>query len=151
MASIDSVGQNTQDNFGNYRIAIGRNISLGTVANAVSTLPVLNGGMQGTGGIILRRIVVSNLYNTAGGTVPSAATANITIGTTNDGANLVTGTVTLTNLTNGTSYVDMTPGSGLNANTAAIVFQPNALFVNVTAAVANTGCQIAVYGDVVSF
>jgi hypothetical protein len=151
MASPDSVGQNTQDSFGSYRISIARNVSLGTVANAVATLPVLNGGMQGTGGIILRRIVVSNLYNTAGGTVPSAATANITIGTTNDGANLVTGTVTLTNLTNGTSYVDMTPGSGLNANTAAIVFQPNALFVNVTANVANAACQIALYGDVVSF
>ena len=151
MASPDSVGQNTQDSFGNYRISITRNVSLGTIANAVATLPVLSGGMQGTGGVILRRIVVSNLYNTAGGVVPNAATANITIGTTNDGANLVTGTVTLTNLTNGTSYVDMTPGSGLNANTAAIVFQPNALFVNVTANVANTGCQIALYGDVVSF
>jgi hypothetical protein len=151
MANSDSVGQNTQDSFGNYRIAIAKNISLGTVANAVATMPILSGGMQGTGGIILRRIVVSNLYNTAGGTVPSAATANVTIGTTSDGANLVTGTVTLTNLANGSSYVDMTPGAGLNANTAAIVFQPNALFVNVTAAVANAGCQIAVYGDVVSF
>ena len=151
MANPDSVSQNTQDSFGNYRIAIAQNVSLGTVANAVATLPVLNGGMQGTGGLIIRRIVVSGLYNTAGGTVPSAATANVTIGTTSDGANLVTGTVTLTNLTSGTTFVDMTPGSGLNANTASIVFQPNALFVNVTAAVANAGCRVAVYGDVLSF
>jgi len=151
MANPDAVGQNTQDSFGNFRITKANNVALSAVANAVAVMPILQGGMQGSGGIILRRIVVSNLYNTAGGTVPNAATANITIGTSNDGANLVTGTVTLTNLTNGTSYVDMTPGSGLNANTAAIVFQPNALFVNVTAAVANTGCQIAVYGDVVSF
>lgn len=151
MANPDAVGQNTQDSFGNFRLTKANNVLLSSVANAVATMPILQGGMGGSGGYILRRIVVSNLYNTAGGTVPSAATANITIGTSNDGANLVTGTVTLTNLTNGTSYVDMTPGSGLNANTAAIVFQANALFVNVTASVANTGCQVAVYGDVVSF
>ena len=151
MANPDAVGQNTQDSFGNFRIAQARNVALSATANAVGIMPVLNGGMGGSGGYILRRIVVSNLYNTAGGSVPSAATANVTIGTSNDGANLVTGTVTLTNLTNGTSYVDMTPGSGLNANTAAIVFNANALFVNVTANVANVACQVNVYGDVVSF
>ena len=147
MANPDSVGQNTQDAFGNFRLAQGRNVSLATTANGVIAMPLLNGGMGGSGGYILRRIVVSNLYNTAGGSVPSAATANVTVGTSNDGANLVTGTVTLTNLTNGTSFVDLT----LNANTAAIVFNANALFVNVTANVANTACQVSVYGDVVSF
>ena len=147
MANPDSVGQNTQDAFGSYRIARAQNVALSATANAVGIMPVLNGGMGGSGGYILRRIVVSNLYNTAGGSVPSAATANVTVGTSNDGANLVTGTVTLTNLTNGTSFVDLT----LNANTAAIVFNANALFVNVTANVANTACQVAVYGDVVSF
>ena len=147
MANPDAVGQNTQDSFGNFRIARAQNVPLSATANAVGVMPVLNGGMGGSGGYILRRIVVSNLYNTAGGTAPNAATANITIGTSNDGANLVTGTVTLTNLTNGTSFVDLT----LNANTAAIVFNANALFVNVTANVANTACQVSVYGDVVSF
>ena len=147
MANPDSVGQNTQDAFGNFRIARAQNVALSATANAVGIMPVLNGGMGGSGGYILRRIVVSNLYNTAGGSVPSAATANVTVGTSNDGANLVTGTVTLTNLTNGTSFVDLT----LNANTAAIVFNANALFVNVTANVANTACQVSVYGDVVSF
>ena len=147
MANPDAVGQNTQDSFGNFRIARAQNVALSATANAVGIMPVLNGGMGGSGGYILRRIVVSNLYNTAGGSVPSAATANVTVGTSNDGANLVTGTVTLTNLTNGTSFVDLT----LNANTAAIVFNANALFVNVTANVANTACQVSVYGDVVSF
>jgi len=147
MANPDSVGQNTQDAFGSYRIARAQNVALSATANAVGIMPILNGGMGGSGGYILRRIVVSNLYNTAGGSVPSAATANVTVGTSNDGANLVTGTVTLTNLTNGTSFVDLT----LNANTAAIVFNANALFVNVTANVANTACQVSVYGDVVSF
>ena len=147
MANPDSVGQNTQDAFGSYRIARAQNVSLSATANAVGVMPILNGGMGGSGGYILRRIVVSNLYNTAGGSVPSAATANVTVGTSNDGANLVTGTVTLTNLTNGTSFVDLT----LNANTAAIVFNANALFVNVTANVANTACQVCVYGEVVSF
>ena len=147
MANPDAVGQNTQDSFGNFRIARAQNVALSATANAVGIMPVLNGGMGGSGGYILRRIVVSNLYNTAGGSVPSAAAANVTVGTSNDGANLVTGTVTLTNLTNGTSFVDLT----LNANTAAIVFNANALFVNVTANVANTACQVNVYGDVVSF
>jgi len=147
MANPDAVGQNTQDAFGNFRIARAQNVALSATANAVGIMPILNGGMGGSGGYILRRIVVSNLYNTAGGSVPSAATANVTVGTSNDGANLVTGTVTLTNLTNGTSFVDLT----LNANTAAIVFNANALFVNVTANVANTACQVSVYGDVVSF
>ena len=147
MANPDSVGQNTQDSFGSYRIARAQNVSLSATANAVGVMPILNGGMGGSGGYILRRIVVSNLYNTAGGSAPNAATANVTVGTSNDGANLVTGTVTLTNLTNGTSFVDLT----LNANTAAIVFNANALFVNVTANVANTACQVSVYGDVVSF
>ena len=147
MANPDSVGQNTQDSFGSYRIARAQNVALSATANAVGVMPILNGGMGGSGGYILRRIVVSNLYNTAGGSVPSAATANVTVGTSNDGANLVTGTVTLTNLTNGTSFVDLT----LNANTVAIVFNANALFVNVTANVANTACQVSVYGDVVSF
>ena len=147
MANPDAVGQNTQDSFGNFRIARAQNVLLSATANAVGIMPVLNGGMGGSGGYILRRIVVSNLYNTAGGSVPNAATANVTVGTSNDGANLVTGTVTLTNLTNGTSFVDLT----LNANTAAIVFNANALFVNVTANVANTACQVSVYGDVVSF
>lgn len=147
MANPDSVGQNTQDAFGSFRIARAQNVSLSATANAVGVMPILNGGMGGSGGYILRRIVVSNLYNTAGGSVPSAATANVTVGTSNDGANLVTGTVTLTNLTNGTSFVDLT----LNANTAAIVFNANALFVNVTANVANAACQVCVYGDVVSF
>ena len=147
MANPDAVGQNTQDSFGSYRIARAQNVALSATANAVGIMPILNGGMGGSGGYILRRIVVSNLYNTAGGSVPSAATANVTVGTSNDGANLVTGTVTLTNLTNGTSFVDLT----LNANTAAIVFNATALFVNVTANVANTACQVSVYGDVVSF
>ena len=147
MANPDAVGQNTQDSFGNYRIARAQNVLLSATANAVGIMPILNGGMGGSGGYILRRIVVSSLYNTAGGSVPSAATANVTVGTSNDGANLVTGTVTLTNLTNGTSFVDLT----LNANTAAIVFNANALFVNVTANVANTACQVCVYGEVVSF
>ena len=147
MANPDSVAQNTQDSFGSYRIARAQNVALSATANAVGIMPALNGGMGGSGGYILRRIVVSNLYNTAGGSVPNAATANVTVGTSNDGANLVTGTVTLTNLTNGTSFVDLT----LNANTAAIVFNANALFVNVTANVANAACQVSVYGDVVSF
>jgi hypothetical protein len=151
MASPDSVGQNYQNSFGNFKIAMASGVSLSANANAVSVMPILNGGMGGTGSYIIRRIVVANPYNTAGGAVPNGATANVTIGFTSDGANLVTGTVTLSNLTAANTYVDLTPGSGLNANVASIAFTNNALFVNVTNNVANLGCMVSVYGDVVSF
>lgn len=151
MASIDSVGQNTQISFGNFNMARATGVNLGANANAVAVMPLFSGGMGGTGSYIIRRIVVANPYNTAGGAVPNGATANITIGFTNDGANLVTGTVTLTNLTAANTYVDLTPGSGLNSNVASIAFNNNALFVNVTNNIANLGCLVSVYGELVTF
>jgi hypothetical protein len=146
MANPDAVGQNLQDNFGTYRLSISRPVLLSATANAVAILPILSGGLGGSGSYIIRRITVSNLNNSAGGTVPSAATANVTVGTSNDGANLITGTVTLTNLTSASTYVDITPTSAANAT-----YNASTLFVNVTANVANAQCQIAVYGDMVSF
>jgi hypothetical protein len=90
---------------------------------------------------------VSNLSNSAGGSAPSAATANVTVGTTNDGANLVANTTTLTNLTTATTFVDLT----LHTDTAKNLYTANTLFVNVTANVANAQALISVYGDVVTF
>ena len=66
MANPDSVGQNTQDSFGNYRVAWAVPVSVGTVANAAATMPILSGGLQGTGQVIIRRITVSNAANAAG-------------------------------------------------------------------------------------
>lgn len=148
MSNQNRVGSETQDGFGNKRIAtITAPFSLGTIANAVVALPILSGGSSGSTKYIIRRITVANLSNSAGGSVPSAATANVTVGTTNDGANLVANTTTLTNLTTGTTYVDLT----LNTDTAKTLYTANTLFVNVTANVANAQAYISVYGDVVTF
>jgi len=148
MANANRVGSETQDGFGFKRIAtIRAPFSLGTSANAVVALPILSGGGAGTTEYIIRRITVANLSNSAGGAVPSAATAVITVGTTNDGANLVANSTTLTNLTNGLSFVDLT----LNTDTAKVCYTANVLFVNVTTAVANSQAFISVYGDVVTF
>ena len=147
MANPNRVGSNTQDSFGSYRIAAADAVSIGTAANAVVTLPVLSGGTGGTTQFIVRRIVVSNLTNSAGGAVPSAASANVSVGTTNDGANLVASVTKLTNLTSGTRYVDLT----LDANAASNVYTANALYLNVTTAVANAAVSVRVFGDVGPF
>jgi hypothetical protein len=148
MANMDAVGQNTQDSFGNYRIANNMiPVSLATTGNAVVALPFLKGGSGGTTEYIIRRITVANLSNSAGGAAPNAATANISIGTTNDGANLVANAQVLTNLTGATGYADLT----LNATSNSSVYTANALFVNVNTSVANAQVFIAVYGDIVTF
>jgi hypothetical protein len=148
MANPNRVGAETQDGFGGKRLAyITRPFSLGATGNAVVALPILGGGTGGTTEYIIRQITVYNLSNSAGGSAPSAATANVTVGTTSDGANLVANTTTLTNLTNTTSFVDLT----LNTDTAKTLYTANTLFVNVTANVANAQAFISVYGDVVTF
>ena len=85
MASYDSVGQNYQDNFGNYRAAVAKSVALTATGNAVVALPILGGGVGPNGAYILRRITVSNPANIAGGTVPSFASCNVSITTSNDG------------------------------------------------------------------
>lgn len=147
MANPDAVAQNTQDSFGNYRIAQAY-ASANAVANAVVSLPILSGGMQGSGNIAIRRITVSGAANIAGGTVQSLANTYVTIGTTSDGANLVTSNVALSNVINNTTYQDIT----LVAAAANTCYQVNSLFVNITAgAVANHQFRVNVYGDVFSF
>ena len=150
MSSADAVTQNTQDYFSSYRVAVVQGQSLATTGNAVVALPILNGGIGG-GSFILRRITVSNPSNTAGGTVPSLATANVTILTSSDGntSNAVTTAAgqTLGNVTAANTWQDLTLASG--ASTTA--YTANALFVKVGVAVANSAVNISVFGDVVSF
>ena len=148
MAQIDSVAQNLQDSFGNYRLIKSPNpVNLTATGNAVIALPILGGGTGGTTQYVLRRITASILSNTAGGTAPNAATANISIGTTNDGANLVVSGQTLANLTGSGTYQDLTLAAGTTTNT----YTANALFVNVNTSVANAQCYITVYGDIQTF
>ena len=144
MANYDSVAQNTQDYFSNYRVAKSGPVSLGTVANAVVAMPFMSGGLSGTGKIILRRITVYGLSNSAGGTAPSAATANVTIGQTNDGANLVTTTFQLSNIAGAYNYQDVT----LVASAGNTTYTNDALFLNVVTSVANATVQIDVWGEV---
>ena len=150
MSSVDSVGQNTQDSFSSYRLAFVQGQSLATTGNSVVALPILNGGIGG-GSFILRRITVSNPSNTAGGTVPSLATANVTILTSSDGntSNAVTtsGGQTLGNVTAANTWQDLTLASG--ASTTA--YKASALFLLVGTGVANSAVNISVFGDVVSF
>jgi hypothetical protein len=150
MASSDAVGQNTQDSFGSFRIAFAPALSLAATGNAVATLPILGGGI-GNGSYIIRRITVTNPANTAGGTVPSLASANVTIITSNDGntSNAVTTAVgqVLGNVTAVNTWQDLT----LVAGAATSAYTANALFVKVGVAAANTSVNISVWGDVVSF
>ena len=150
MSSADAVSQNTQDAFSSFRLAFVQGQSLATTGNAVVALPILNGGIGG-GSFILRKITVSNPSNTAGGTVPSLATANVTILTSSDGntSNAVTtsGGQTLGNVTAANTWQDLTLASG--ASTTA--YKASALFLLVGTGVANSAVNISVFGDVVSF
>ena len=150
MSSADAVSQNTQDAFSSFRLAFVQGQSLATTGNAVVALPILSGGIGG-GSFILRRITVSNPSNTAGGTVPSLATANVTILTSSDGntSNAVTtsGGQTLGNVTAANTWQDLTLASG--ASTTA--YKASALFLLVGTGVANSAVNISVFGDVVSF
>lgn len=150
MAQSDSVAQNTPINFGNYSLASAQGVSLATTGNAVVALPILSGGMTpNTGSFIVRRITVSNPANTAGGTVPNLATANVSILTSSDGnaSNAIASAQTIGNVTGALTYQDLT----LAAGTQTASYNANALFVKVNTAVANSAVQITVYGDVVQF
>lgn len=150
MANPDAVGQNTQDAFGSFRIAFAPATSLAATGNAVVALPIISGGI-GSGSYIIRRITITNPANTAGGTVPSLATANVTVFTSNDGnaSNAVTTAVgqVLTNVTAVNTWQDLT----LIAAAATTAYTANALFLKVGVAVANTSVNVTVWGDVVSF
>ena len=149
MANPDSVGQNTQDSFGYFRIAQATTVSLGAVANAVVALPAYNGGTGGTTNYIIRRITVSNLSNTVtGGAAGNAATVNVSVGTTNDGGNLVANAQALTNLTGAGTFADLVLSATANTTTS----NANALFFNVTSnALANNQVTVSVFGQTVNF
>jgi len=153
MATPDSVGQNTQDFFGSYRIAFAPGQSIASTGNAVVSLPILRGGVGspfGNGSYIIRRITVTNPSNSAGGSVPSMATANLTILTSSDGntSNAVTtsGGQTIGNVTAANTWQDLTLASGA----ATTAYAAPALFVKVGTAVANSAVNISVWGDIVN-
>lgn len=150
MANADSVGQNTQDSFSNYRLAVVRAQTLNTAANAVITLPLLSGGLTNSGnaatsgGIIVRRITVQNPSG-------SIASANVSVGITSDGANLITANTVLSSVSAVGKFQDVAV-SATYQTTAITGDQTQCLYVNVNTASGNANTvDIVVWGDVVSF
>ena len=148
MANPDSVSQFTLDAFGQGRVAIVSATKINTSGNAAITIPFLSGGLTvgtstgNSGQVIIRRITVCNPSG-------SLASANVTIGTTGDGANLITGNVLLSSVTGNATFQDVALTSG---NVAVSGFTTQCLYVNVTTASGNNNtADIRVYGDVITF
>jgi len=148
MANSDSVGQLYLDSFGQGRIATITATKLNTTGNAVVALPFLSGGLTKgnstttSGDVIIRRITVCNPSG-------SVASANISISSTSDGANLVTANTVLSSITGVVTFQDIAITGG---NVLVSGFNSQALFVNVNTASGNDNTvDIRVYGDVVSF
>jgi hypothetical protein len=146
MANYDSVGQNTQDSFSNYRLGKISATQLNTSGNAVITIPILSGGLTNSGNtttsgaVIVRRVTVQNSSG-------SIASANVSIGTTSNGANLITANTVLSSVSAGGTFQDITPTATLVSGNVT-----QCLYVNVNTASGNSNTvDIIVWGDVVSF
>lgn len=150
MANNNHVSSRTPMAFGNYKLAEARGVSLATTGNAIVSMPILEGGLSGSGNTatsgaaIVRRITVSSFVS------GNLAAANISVGYTNDGANLVANAQTLTNITANSTYADLTLST--SATTTPLSGNiSSTLFVNlVSGGVANSAVNIAVYGDVIN-
>jgi len=148
MANPDSLAQATGDIVSNYRLGVIRGTQLNTAGNAVITIPILNGGLTnsnatvGSGSVIVRRVTVQN-------PIGSVASANISIGTTNDGANLVTANTVLSSVSAAGKYQDISSTATTSAVTGNVT---QCFYVNVNTASGNANTvDIVVWGDVVSF
>ncbi|UOF81578.1 hypothetical protein [Bacteriophage sp.] len=146
MSSADSVSQNTQDSFSNYRLGKVTATQLNTAANAVITIPLLSGGLTSSGNsttsgaVIVRRVTIQNPSG-------SVASANISIGTTNNGANLITANTVLSSVSAGATFQDISPTATLVSGNVT-----QCLYVNINTASGNANTvDIVVWGDVVSF
>jgi hypothetical protein len=134
--NANHVGSLYPDGFGNFAIAAGTAISVGSTGNAVAQLPVVGGSTY-----IVRRIVVAN----ASGNI---STGNITILTSNDGnaSNAVSNAVTLSSVTSSSTFQDV----ALATAAATTVYSAGSLYVKVGTAVSSATCDITVYGDIVT-
>jgi hypothetical protein len=153
MANADSVGQNTQDSFSNYRLGIIRGTTLNTSGNGATTnvtIPLLSGGVTNggavanSGGVIIRRITVQNPNG-------SVASANVSISATSDGANLITANTVLSSVNAAGQYQDITVAAPY-ANKVVSGSVTQCLYVNINTVSGNANTtDIVVWGDVVSF
>ena len=146
MANPDSVGQNTQDSFSNFRLGKISAIQLNTAGNAVITIPLLSGGLTNSGNattsgaVIVRRITVQNPSG-------SIASANVSISSSTGGANLITANTVLSSVSAGSTFQDISPTVSLVSGSVT-----QCLYVNVNTASGNANTvDIVVWGDVVTF
>lgn len=149
MASNSHVSSRTPDVFGYYKIAEARGVSLASANNAIAVMPVLGGGLSGSGATntsgaaIIRRVTVSNFVS------GNIGYANITIGLTNDGGNVYASGV-MANLTANSTWQDLTL-SATAGNTMLSGNVSSTLFVNLAAnATANSAVNVMVYGDIIN-
>ena len=150
MSNANSVGQNNGDSFSNYRIGVIRATSLNTAGNAVITIPILSGGLTNSGNIassgevIVRRITVQNPTG-------SVALANVSVGLTGDGANLITAVTSLSSVSAVGKFQDIAVTSTYQT-TAITGNLTQCFFVNVgNASTTVNTVDICVWGDVVAF
>jgi hypothetical protein len=149
MASDNHVSSRSPKVFGSYRLGT-TTANLAAVANAVAIIPILEGGLTNSGNaatsgsFILRRITAVNPTG-------NVIVTNVSIGKTNDGANLVCNAQALSNIGATNSWMDLTlNGTGVG-NVTLDGTTCQALFVNVTAnAVTNGVCQFSAYGDLIN-
>lgn len=147
MANPNAVSSRTFRSFGFARVAI-KSTQLNTAGNASIAIPFLDGGLTvgnattNSGQVILRRITVCNPSG-------SVASANVSIGTTADGANLITANTVLSSVSGAVTFQDIALSSG---NVAVSGFTTQCLYVNVNTASGNANTvEIMAYGEVVSF
>jgi hypothetical protein len=149
MANPDAVAQLTQDSFSNFRLGLIRGTALNTSGNAVVTIPLLGGGLTNSGstvnsgGVIVRRITIQNSSGAVG-------SANISVGTTNNGANLIIANTVISNVSAVGTFQDITATAGNTQFVSGNVTQCLYVNVNTVAGNANT-VDIVVWGDVVNF
>ena len=147
MANDNHVASRTPQAFGFYTLAAANGINVAAAANAVVSLPVLGGGLTGSGNTatsgaaIVRRITIGNY--TAG----NCAALNVSVGWTNDGGNLVANAQALTLVTGNNMFQDLTLSATgnntfLNGNVSSV------LYLNVVSGqVANGTVSLKVLGD----
>lgn len=150
MANSDSLASASGDSVSNFRLGVARGVSLSSTGNAVVAIPILSGGLTAgstaatSGQAIVRRITVQNPSG-------SVASANVSIGFTNDGANLVTANTVLSSVAGVGRFQDIAVTSTYQT-TAITGNQTQAFFVNVNTASGNSNTvDIVVWGDVISF
>jgi hypothetical protein len=147
MTTANAVDTQLPTSFGNYVVASAHGVNIAATGNAVVTLPLMGGGITNSGAnvssgvIALRRITIGNY--SAG----NLAALNVSVGQTNDGANLVAAAQLLSSITTNNMWQDLTLNATGN-NTFLNGNVSQCLFLNIVAnAVANGTVDITVQGS----